>query len=76
MNVLLFQVRAFLASQQTSNVRKEISCGEALAGLIINSLVFSDLPLTLALNLFFPGVKCATFYSMQIRQCFTRFNRE
>lgn len=53
-----------------SDTREEISCGEAVAGMIINGLGFSDRPLTLtpqffenkALgNLFRPGVNADSF---------------
>lgn len=53
-----------------SDVREEISCGEAVAGMIINGLGFSDRPLTLTpqffenkalSSLFRPGVNAQSF---------------
>jgi transposase len=60
----------FIDSRIPSDVREEISCGEAVAGMIINGLGFSDRPLTLtpqffenkALgSLFRPGVNAESF---------------
>ena len=60
----------FIDNRIPSDARETISCGEAVAGMIINGLGFSDRPLTLtpqffenkALeNLFRPGVKAESF---------------
>ena len=60
----------FIDSRIPNDIREGISCGEAVAGMIINGLGFSDRPLTLtpqffenkALNrLFRPGVKAEHF---------------
>jgi transposase len=60
----------FIDERISENSREEISCGEAVAGMILNGLGFSDRPLTLtpqffenkALNrLFRPGVKAEHF---------------
>jgi len=60
----------FIDSRIPSDAREEISCGEAVAGMILNGLGFSDRPLTLtpqffqnkALSrLFRPGMKAESF---------------
>lgn len=60
----------FIDERIPGDAREEISCGEAVAGMIINGLGFSDRPLTLtpqffenkALNsLFRPGVSAESF---------------
>jgi transposase len=60
----------FIDNRILSDAREEISCGEAVAGMIINGLGFSDRPLTLtpqffenkALDsLFRPGVNAESF---------------
>lgn len=60
----------FIDERILSDSREEISCGEAVAGMIINGLGFSDRPLTLtpqffenkALDsLFRPGIKADSF---------------
>jgi transposase len=57
-------------SRIPSDTREEISCGEAIAGMIINGLGFSDRPLTLTppffenkalSNLFRQGVSAESF---------------
>lgn len=60
----------FIDERISRDAREEISCGEAVAGMILNGLGFSDRPLTLtpqffenkALNrLFRPGVNAESF---------------
>ena len=60
----------FIDARIPNDAREEISCGEAVAGMILNGLGFSDRPLTLtpqffqnkALSrLFRPGVKAESF---------------
>jgi len=64
------QLVEFIDERISSDNREEISCGEAVAGMIINGLGFSDRPLTLtpqffenkALDcLFRPGIKAESF---------------
>ena len=60
----------FIDNRIPSDSREEISCGEAIAGMIINGLGFSDRPLTLTpqffenkalSSLFRPGVNAENF---------------
>src|SRR3982751_429415 len=68
----------FIDNRIPSDSREGISCGEAVAGMIINGLGFSDRPLTLTpqffenkllSKLFRPGVNAENFNRFKLGRC-------
>ena len=63
----------FIDDRISSDAREEISCGEAVAGMIINGLGFSDRPLTLTPQFFENKALGRLFRSDMNAESFNRF---